>query len=174
MSRWVQWGAPILVLGAILIATLSWDADKRVQVVAPLLVWFAMFSLQTLLVWRPNVIVEDMSEEADYAVDRELNVFVNATILNKSSTSSAHIRDVDLVIGMNPSADIIVPVNSGVPNIIGFRLEPNGMFPGRNLWFQVVPPYQIDDSMLSGKVAMLRLRVVNQRDKRYQIRMKSK
>lgn len=169
MGLFLQWGLPIIVLLISLIATVILPVERTIQVIAPLSVGIIIWILNRFLA-VPNVVIEDLGKDVAYHISlgNLFNFWVPGVIINHSYTGAGEIRDITLRIFVENSP-VDVPILGGEPDFIGYRLLPNGCFPGKQ--FQFESRLNLSGKSISGKNAEVRLRVVGQESRVYRTKI---
>jgi hypothetical protein len=171
MNKFLRYLPEIIVLALAALITWQLPEDKRVQIVAPVIVGIIMFSLNSIL-GRPNVIIEGLSGEIFCSVSGNgLSCWTSGMIVNNSQTGEGEIKELTLIIILENSKHLDIAARHGDPDIIGFRVKPNGIFPDKILQFESSLVSSDMKDIIKGKPAQIRLGVVGQGIKQYKSQM---
>lgn len=173
MYCFLRFGVPLTILAiAITIASLI-PTSQTIQIITAALLGGIPMWLIGNLRHIPNVVIEELGQEVTYVSSQtRLSCWTSGVIVNKSSTGEGEIKNLLLRISLDNESPIDVPARHGEPDIIGFRLKPNGLFPDRMIQFELSPIYT--DIEVAGKPAEIYLDVVGQKVKLYKVKMMSK
>ena len=174
MSIFHRYGLPLLIVGAVFLITILLPEDKRIQVIAPLITGVTMFVLYSLL-GKPDVVIEDLGEEVAFSLaSNRLWCSIHASIVNKSATGSAELKELVLRIYLAQGC-LNVPLEKAEDINTNYRFLPHGRYPIDTLSFALDPlRLPINTQDIAGRKAEIRLQIVGQRIRNYEVKMSGK
>lgn len=182
MYNFIRFGVPVLILVIAIVIPLLIPLCQPIQsiyqiIIAALVGGIPMWLISNLL-HKPNVVIDGLENEVTWNLwVNGLKCSIPGRIRNKSSTGEGTIEELLLTIFRDDQGHLDVPVmKSIVPSVAGFRVKPYGIYPAKELEFELLgsAAKSIEGIDIAGKLAEIRLIVIGQKMKTYKVIMKEK